>query len=82
MERKEDTPERVVRRKYEELHKEERRLKTKVWGTSIERSKAEEIDAFLERHKLSKVDLIYKGYETLKTRYEPNKRTDSEENSK
>lgn len=48
MKRKEDTPERIVRRRYEERHKEERVQKNKVWGTSIEREFADKIDAFLK----------------------------------
>ena len=70
MKRKEDTPARVVRRRYEEQHKSERREKNKVWGTSIERKFAEEIDAFLKKHNLKKVDLIYAGYWSLVEQYE------------
>ena len=45
MKRKEDTPARIWRRKYEERNKEERQKKNKVWGTSIEREFADKIDA-------------------------------------
>jgi len=48
--KKEDTPLRKRRRKYEERHKEERKEKSKVWGTSIERTLANEIDEYLEQH--------------------------------
>lgn len=71
MNRKEDTPIRVKRRKYEESHKEERKQKCKVWGTSIERQYAEEIDEFLKRHRITKVDLIVAGYEVLRNQYDP-----------
>ena len=70
MERKEDTPVRIIRRRYEEMHREERKKKNKVWGTSIEREFAEEIDAFLKKHGLKKVELIYEGYNALVNQYE------------
>ena len=44
--------------------------KNKVWGTSIEREFAEEIDAFLKKHGLKKVELIYEGYNALVNQYE------------
>ena len=65
MKRKEDTPERIWRRRYEERHREERVQKNKVWGTSIERKFSDKIDAFLKEHDLKKVDLIYAGYNAL-----------------
>lgn len=71
--RKEDTPKRIVRRKYEEKHKDERDAAHKVWGTSIGRESAEEIDEFLKKNKLTKVDLIFAGYEALRNQYGPKK---------
>ena len=70
MERKESTPIRERRRKYEEVHKSERKAQYKVWGTSIDRKTAEEMDEFLIKHKLSKVDLISAGFAMLKNKYE------------
>ena len=69
MDRKEDTKLRVSRRKYEETHKEERKLLNKVWGTSIPRSDAEKIDKFLVKHGLTKVDLIMTGFTTLMEKF-------------
>ena len=66
MERKEDTSSRIARRKYEEKNKEERKLLNKVWGTSIPRKEADKINAFLEKHHLTKVDLIMAGFAALK----------------
>ena len=66
MERKVNTPMRETRRRYEEKHKEERKAANKVFGTSIPRKVCEEIDDFLKAHDISKVDLIYAGYEALK----------------
>ena len=66
MERKASTPMRENRRRDEEKHKEERKAANKVFGTSIPRKDYEEIDEFLRAHNISKVDLIYAGYEALK----------------
>ena len=73
MERKEDTSSRIARRKYEEKNKEERKLLNKVWGTSIPRKEADKINAFLEKNHLTKVDLIYAGYESLKQQVKSSK---------
>ena len=66
MARKESTPRRAAYNKYEAKHAEERRSANKVWGTSIPRPIAEEMDLFLEKNRLSKVTLIQFGYEALK----------------
>lgn len=66
---KEDTPKRIWRRTYEKKHKEERKAAHKVWGTSIDRSLAEEIDKYLTQHKIKKVELIYAGYQALLNQY-------------
>ena len=73
MERKEDTSSRISRRKYEEAHKEERKLLNKVWGTSIPRKEADKINAFLEKYHLTKVDLINAGFEALKQQVKSSK---------
>ena len=73
MKKKEDTPQRIVRRKYEAEHATERKEKNKVWGTSIERRFAEEIDEFLKENRLSKVELIKAGFKTLQQECGPKK---------
>lgn len=78
MKRKEDTPVRIIRRRYEERHREERVQKYKVWGTSIEREFSDEIDAFLKEHDLKKVDLIYAGFQALQNQYGPQKQQNNE----
>lgn len=70
--RKEDTGLRIRRRRYEEKHKEERKEKSRVWGTSIDRELAEEIDRYLEQHNIKKAELIYAGYKALQSQYGPN----------
>ena len=70
MERKEYTPERERKRTYEAKHKEERKSKSKVWGTSVSREFADEIDEFLIKHNVTKVAVITAGFEALKAQYE------------
>ena len=78
MERKEDTPVRIIRRRYEEMHREERKKKNKVWGTSIEREFSDKIDAFLKEHSLKKVELIYAGFQALQNQYGPQTQLNNE----
>lgn len=52
-------------KRYEEKHKNERKDKSVVWGPSIPRETAEEIDAFLKKHGYTKVKLIEEGYKSL-----------------
>ena len=66
MERKENTPERERKRIYEEKHKTERKAKCKIWGTSLDRVYADEIDEFLSKYHITKVALIAAGFETKK----------------
>lgn len=69
MDKKDLTPIRQARRKYEEKNKEVRKAQNKVWGTSIPRKDAEDIDDFLVQHGLTKVDLIYAGFQAIQDRY-------------
>ena len=62
MERKEDTPVRKTRRKYEEKRKQA----SGNFGTMIPRALYDEINAFLEENGITKVRLIKEGYEALK----------------
>lgn len=66
MERKEDTPVRKTRRKYEEKNKEKRKQASGNFGTMIPRALYDEINAFLEENGITKVQLIKEGYEALK----------------
>ncbi len=55
----------VKDKRYEEKHKAERKAKCMVWGTSVPREKAEEINEFLKRYGYTKVQLIVEGYNAL-----------------
>ena len=70
MERKEDTPARKARRKYEEKVKDKRKQASGNFGTMIPRPLFEEINAFLEENHITKVTLIREGYEALKRKKE------------
>ena len=59
------TPKKIIDKRYEEKHKEERKARNKPWGTSMPREKAEEIDEFLKKYGFTKVQLIEAGYEAL-----------------
>ena len=52
-------------KRYEDKHKEERKAKCMVWGTSVPREKAEQINEFLKRYGYTKVQLIEAGYMAL-----------------
>ena len=69
MQKKEATPQRIARRKYEEKNKQKRDEASKVWGTSLPTELADEINGFLIENRLTKVDLIKEGYKILKKKY-------------
>ena len=58
-------PRAVTDKRYEEKHKEERKAKSLVWGTSVPRQFAEEINEFLSQFGFTKVQLIEAGYKAL-----------------
>ena len=60
----------VKDKRYEDRHKEERKAKCMVWGTSIPREKAEKINEFLKRYGYTKVELIQAGYKELLARHD------------
>lgn len=78
MERKPDTLARVSRRKYEARNKDERKEKNKVWATSIDRRFADEIDEFLVKYNLTKVELIVAGHQALLDHYGPKNQLNKE----
>ena len=70
MEKREDTPVRKTRRKYEEKNKEKRKQASGNFGTMIPRAFFNEINTFLNENRITKVRLIREGYEALKTKKE------------
>ena len=69
--RKEDTPQRMANRRYEEKNKEKRKAKCGNFQTMIPRDKYVEITAFLKANNITKVQLIYAGYNALLSAQQP-----------
>ena len=67
------SPRSEIDKRYEDKHKEERKARHMVWGTSIDREYAEEINEYLKKNKLKKVELIVAGYQALQNQYGPKK---------
>ena len=68
--KKEDTMQRISRRKYEEKNKVERQSKSGNFQTMIPRATFEEINGFLKENNITKVQLIIEGYKALKEQQE------------
>lgn len=69
MEKKPETPQRIVRRRYEDKHKDERKTAHAVWGTSMNRDDFDKLNKFLKEHGIKKVELIYAGWLALEEQY-------------
>lgn len=70
MQKKPDTPMREIRRKYEQRNKEKRKEAHRQFNTHVATDKYVEIDEFLSKNNITKVELILAGYETLKKQKE------------
>ena len=79
MEKKENTPAREARRRYEEKVKDKRKKASGNFGTMIPRPLFEEINAFLQENHITKVMLIREGYEALKRKKEDGSLKNKEE---
>lgn len=66
----EDTARRISRRKYEEKKKEERKQTSGNFQAMMPRDKYEEINDFLQKYHITKVDLVLEGYKAIKTKLE------------
>ena len=67
--RKEDTPARLAKRRYEERNKEKRQEKSGNFQTMIPRELLVEINAFLKENRISNVDFIRRAYELMKAEH-------------
>ena len=65
MRKREDTPARLARRRYEEKIKDKRKALSGNFGTMIPRPLFEEINTFLKENKITKVRLIQEGFKAL-----------------
>lgn len=68
--RKEDTPQRLASRKYEEKNKEKRKATSGNFQTMIPRELLDKINEFLKEYCYTKVELIQTGYEELLARHD------------
>lgn len=66
MDRKENTPLREARRKYEEKNKDKRKAVSGTFSTYMPRNELDEINEYLSKNGITKVELIRVGFETLK----------------
>ena len=65
MDKKEDTPSRIIKRRYEEKNKEKRKAANGTFSTYLPRSELDEINAFLKKYDITKVELIRQGFRAL-----------------
>ncbi len=63
-------PLKKARRKYEQVHKDERKESTGQFNTRLPREDFEEINEFLKVNGIPKIALIYAGYEALRQEVE------------
>lgn len=78
--RKEDTPNRIIKRRYEEKNKERRKAENKQFNTSLPTELFEEINAFLKENYITKVDIILRGYYAFKEDIEKKKEQEKNQN--
>lgn len=67
------TPMKKARRKYEDIHKDERKQATGQFNTRLPRPIFDEINEFLKENRIPKIELIYAGYAALRERMEQQK---------
>ena len=70
MEKKETTPRRAARRSYEERNKDKRKQASGNFGTRSPRDLYEEGNELLAKNDITKVQLMFRGYESLKAEVE------------
>ena len=59
------TPKKIIDKRYEDRHKEERKAAHAVWGTSMNREDFDKLNKFLKGNGFKKVELIYAGWRAL-----------------
>lgn len=71
--KKEDTPNRIIKRRYEERNKEERKAYRKQFNTTLSIEFYEELEAFLKENNIGKIDIVKRGYHAFKEDFEKQK---------
>lgn len=59
------TPKKIIDKRYEDRHKEERKAAHAVWGTSMNREDFDKLNKFLKDNGIKKIALIYAGWRAL-----------------
>ena len=59
------TPKKIIDKRYEDKHKEERKAAHAVWGTSMNREDFDKLNKFLKDNGIKKIALIYAGWRAL-----------------
>ncbi len=59
------TPKKIIDKRYEDKHKEERKAAHAVWGTSMNREDFDKLNKFLKDNDIKKITLIYAGWRAL-----------------
>ena len=54
-----------IDKRYEDRHKDERKVAHAVWGTSMNREDFDKLNKFLNDNGFKKVELIYAGWRAL-----------------
>lgn len=63
--KREETPERITRRKYEETHKEQRRKASGNFQAMLPRAEYDKLCRYMKEQNLSNVNFIRTAYEVL-----------------
>ena len=67
------TPLKKAQRKYEDVHKDERKKATGQFNTRLPRPVFNEINGFLKKHGIPKTELIYAGYAAVRRQIDQRK---------
>ena len=78
--KKEDTPDRIIKRRYEERNKEERKAYRKQFNTTLSIEFYEELEAFLKENHIAKIDIIKRGYHVFKEDIEKQRKDGKKQN--
>lgn len=61
------TDRRIINKRYEENHKEERKARNGTFSTSMPRDDLEELNKFLQENGIRKIDLVYTGWKVMES---------------
>ena len=62
------TDRRIINKRYEDRHKEERKARNGTFSTSMSREDLEELNKFLQENNIRKIDLVYTGWKVMESK--------------